>query len=75
LTDKLIKYVPEANNHNKDIITIKNLLLHNAGLCSGYPYRAVNVTKSEIINWCYNCELVYPVGTNFIYSDISMVFL
>lgn len=32
LDDLLIKYVPEANNKGKGNITIRNLLLHNAGL-------------------------------------------
>ena len=36
LDDKLIKYVPEANNNGKDAITLRNLLLHNAGLPAFY---------------------------------------
>lgn len=45
LDDKLIKYVPEANNHGKNVITLRNLLLHNAGLTEDYPFGPVpNVT-------------------------------
>jgi CubicO group peptidase (beta-lactamase class C family) len=37
LDDKLIQYVPNANSHGKDKITIRNLLLHNAGLIPDMP--------------------------------------
>ena len=32
LQDKMVKYIPLADNHGKGEITIENLLLHNAGL-------------------------------------------
>lgn len=64
LDDKLIKYVPQANNNGKDQITIRNLLLHNAGLAPDYPFGPIpNATKQEMVNWFYNMSLSYPVGT------------
>lgn len=76
LDDQLIKYVPEADNHGKSAITIRNLLLHNAGLTEDYPFGPVpNVTKQQMISWFFNMSLSYPVGTQYVYSDISMVFL
>jgi CubicO group peptidase (beta-lactamase class C family) len=67
LDDKLIKYIPEADNHSKDKITIKNLLLHNSGLAPDYPFGADNrtfygTTKEEILDWMYNCPLDYTTG-------------
>ena len=46
LDDKLIQYVPQADNNGKEEITIRNLLLHNAGLPADYPFNYVyaNVT-------------------------------
>ncbi len=77
LDDKLIKYVPEANNNGKDAITIRNLLLHNAGFHEDYPFNGVyaNVSLDIFLNWVYNTTLMYPVGTKTVYSDVSMVAL
>ena len=41
LDDKLIEWVPEADNHGKGEITLENLLLHNAGLPPDYPFPTV----------------------------------
>ena len=38
LNDPVVKYIPEMNNNGKEQITIKNLLLHNAGLAPDYPF-------------------------------------
>lgn len=46
LDDKLIQYVPLADNNGKDQITIKNLLLHNAGLPADYPFNNVYANVS-----------------------------
>ena len=77
LDDKLIKYVPQANNNGKDAITVRNLLLHNAGFAPDYPFNDVysNVTFDIFVNWVYNAGLDYPVGSKSVYSDVSMVAL
>lgn len=80
LDDKIIKWIPEADNNGKGDITVRNLLLHNAGLAPDYPfapdgYTFWGVTKKDILDWLYTCELDYEIGTQFIYSDLSMVFL
>jgi len=77
LDDKLIQYVPEADNNGKDQITIRNLLLHNAGLPADYPFNDVyyNVTEDILLDWFYTTPLKYPVATQTIYSDLSMVAL
>lgn len=77
LDDKLIKYVPQANNNGKDAITVRNLLLHNAGFAPDYPFNEVysNVTLDIFVNWVYNAGLDYPVGSKSVYSDVSMVAL
>jgi CubicO group peptidase (beta-lactamase class C family) len=64
LDDKLIKYVPEADNNGKDAITIKNLLLHNSGYDDEYPFNGnYNVDRVTIWNWTFTTALRYPTGT------------
>lgn len=70
LEDKITKWVPEADNNGKGDITIKNLLLHNAGLPPDCPYVDLpeygispGITEEEFLYWLYNSELMYPTGT------------
>ncbi len=63
LDDPWIKYVPEGNNNGKDKITIRNLLLHNAGFAPDYPFpKDYTTTREEFMNWMFNTTLDYPVG-------------
>ena len=77
LDDKLIQFVPQANNNGKEEITIRNLLLHNAGLPADYPFNHIyaNVTDQILLDWFYTTPLEYAIGTDTIYSDLSMVAL
>ena len=46
LDDKLIDYIPKANNNGKGKIKIENLLLHNAGLQPDYDWDGeYNISK------------------------------
>lgn len=72
--DLVIKYVPEYNNNGKQATTIKNLLLHNAGLIPDYPGNAPD-NKKQVMDWLYNCKLNYTIGTQFVYSDLSFILL
>jgi CubicO group peptidase (beta-lactamase class C family) len=74
VNDLVIKYVPEYDNNQKGPTTIKNLLLHNAGLIPDYPGNAPN-NKKQVMDWLYNCTLNYPIGTKYIYSDLSFILL
>lgn len=75
LGDKVIKYLPEFNNHGKDKITIKNLMLHNSGLPAFKKYYDVYTTGAEVINDIMNLPLDNPPGTKYIYSDLGMITL
>lgn len=46
--DLVTKYVPEYNNNGKENTTIKNLLLHNAGLIPDYPGNNPN-NKTQVM--------------------------
>ena len=75
LDDKVIEYIPEFNNNNKDGITIKNLLLHNSGLIAWIPFFKTCKTKNDVLNIIYNQSLESPTGSKFIYSDLNFVLL
>ena len=38
IDDYAIEFIPEMKNNGKNLITIKNLLLHNAGFLPDIPY-------------------------------------
>ena len=62
IDDYAVRYIPELNNNGKDKITLKNLLLHNAGFLSGVPYDFRH-SKEEAMNYIYNCQLQSQIGT------------
>lgn len=72
--DLVTKYVPEYNNNNKGQTKVSNLLLHNAGLAPDYPGNRPD-NKPQVMDYIYNCKLDYPVGTKYVYSDLSFILL
>lgn len=74
VNDLVSKYVPEYDNNLKRNTTIKNLLLHNAGLLPDYP-GPLPSTPQEVMDFIYFCKLDYPIGTKFVYSDLSFLML
>ncbi len=75
LDDKVIKYLPEFNNHGKDKVTIRNLMLHNSGLAAFKRYYDVYTTEAEVINDIMNLPLDNPPGKKYVYSDLGMITL
>ncbi len=75
LDDKVIKYLPKFNNHRKGVITIRNLLMHNAGFVPWKPFYKKYKTAAQVINDIMNTDLEYKPGTETKYSDLSMITL
>jgi serine-type D-Ala-D-Ala carboxypeptidase len=76
LDDPWVKWVPEGNNNGKDKISIRNLLLHNAGFAPDYPFNDnYEITRETFMTWMFNTTLDYPVGQKYVYSDVSMTAL
>ncbi len=75
LDDKVIKYLPEFNNHGKENITIRNLLLHNSGLASFKKYYDVYSTADEVVNDIMNLSPEQEPGSKYVYSDLGMITL
>jgi len=75
LDEKVITYLPEFNNNGKEIITIRNLLVHNSGLAAFKKYYDEFSTAEEVINDIMNLELIYEPGSKYVYSDLGMITL
>jgi CubicO group peptidase (beta-lactamase class C family) len=75
LDDRLIDYLPQCNNHGKQGITIRNLLLHNGGLP---PFKRLFLTCSsaqQALDSVYQTEMTYPTGDSTVYSDFDFILL
>lgn len=75
INEKVVHYLPEFDNHGKDIITVRNLLEHNAGFTAWKPFYKDSLNADQIIAAIMNCELEYEPGTKYVYSDWSMITL
>lgn len=75
LDDKVIKYLPEFNNHGKENITIRNLLLHNSGLAPYKKYYDIYSTAEEVIDDIMNLTPEQEPGSKYVYSDLGMITL
>ncbi len=75
INQKVAFYIPEFGNNGKEKITIKNLLLHNAGFPEFIPFYSKYKTPDEAIKAIYEMPLSYKIGEKSLYSDISMIVL
>ena len=75
LDDPVVRYIPEFGNHGKEGITIRNLLLHNAGLP---PFKQLFLTctsPAEVLDSVYQTEMIYKTGDSTVYSDFDFILL
>ncbi len=75
LDQKVSFYLPEFGNNGKENVTVRNLLLHNAGLRAWRPYYNNHSSEDEVINTIMNEELDYPIGSKMVYSDPGIITL
>ena len=75
LDDPVVKYLPEFGVNGKDKITIKNLMLHNAGLVAWKKFYEYCSSPDEVLNAIYSSNLEYEPGTKTIYSDFGFITL
>ena len=75
IDDPVIKFLPEFNNHGKDKVTIRNLLLHNSGLAAFKKYYDEFSTAEEVISDIMADSLTDLPGDKFVYSDLGMIIL
>jgi len=75
LDKPVYQYLPEFNNNGKDKITVKNLLMHNAGFPAFKRYYEFAKNRTEVINDIMNTQLEYTVGAKTVYSDLGIITL
>jgi len=74
LEDKLIKYVPELSNSDREKVLIKHLLTHTLEYdfqLSAYK----NSSPDEILNVIFSTEFKSRPGTNFFYANATSILL
>ncbi len=75
LGDRLVDILPACDNHGKDKITIRNLLLHNGGLP---PFKRLFLTctsPEQVLDSVYQTEMIYRTGDSTVYSDFDFILL
>ncbi len=75
LDDLVTKYIPEFDNHGKGKITLRNLLLHNAGLPAFKRLFMTCKSPKEVLDSVYQTELIYQPGDSSVYSDFGFITL
>lgn len=72
----ITRYLPEfAVDSAKRSITVRNLLLHNAGFRAFAPFYKTWQGRQQYLEAIASLPLEYPTGTRMVYSDFSMITL
>ena len=75
LSDKVSSLIPEFAAHDKDGITIRDLLIHQSGLIADNPSADYDHGWDEALRRICDLKLVAPTGSKFIYSDVNFILL
>ncbi len=75
LDDRVAMYIPEFGQHNKDQITVRQLLTHVAGLIADNSMADYQDGVPEAWKRINAVELISEPGEKFIYSDVGFIVL
>lgn len=75
LQDKVVTFLPEFGIHQKETITLQQLLTHSSGLIAHRPYFERKLSYDEVLADIYKEELVYIPDTKVVYSDLGFILL
>jgi uncharacterized protein YbbC (DUF1343 family)/CubicO group peptidase (beta-lactamase class C family) len=75
LEDRIVRFLPELDNHGKGAITIEQLLRHRAGLIPDNPLADYEKGPEAAWKRLWELELTAPPGEQFRYSDIGFLIL
>jgi uncharacterized protein YbbC (DUF1343 family)/thiamine biosynthesis lipoprotein ApbE/CubicO group peptidase (beta-lactamase class C family) len=75
LTDHIVRYLPEFDNHGKRAITVEQLLRHRAGLVPDNPLDDYKQGTERAWDRIADLEPVAPPGERFLYSDVGFLIL
>lgn len=74
LDDTVATYWPEFAKHDKNTITIRQLLTHTSGLQANIPVKP-NTGKEAVLQQIADIHLEAKPNTQFIYSDLNFIVL
>jgi CubicO group peptidase (beta-lactamase class C family) len=75
INDPVGKYIKGFDTLPKNLITIRNLLTHTAGLIEWYPLFYFSSNKETTYKVIARLPLKYPVGMQRRYSDLGFILL
>ncbi|MGC8640328.1 MAG: exo-beta-N-acetylmuramidase NamZ domain-containing protein [Isosphaeraceae bacterium] len=75
LQDRVVRFLPELDNHGKGRITVEHLLRHRAGLVPDNPLKDYADGPDEAWKRIANIDLVTQPGERFAYSDVGFLIL
>ncbi len=75
LKERVVKYLPELDNHGKNRITVEHLMRHRAGFVPDNPLDDYAHGPAEAWNRIAALELASAPGERFVYSDIGFMIL
>ena len=75
INDPIVKHLPKFKGHQKNKITIKQLLTHTSGLPPVLPLKPKWKGYQHAINLCYSASVNKVPGRYFRYSDVNFILL
>ncbi len=75
LQDKVVRFLPELDNHGKNKITVEHLLRHCAGLVPDDPLEDYASGPAEAWKRIAGIDLTSAPGERFVYSDVGFLIL
>lgn len=75
LDDSIAYFLPEMKSKGKEAIKLRHLLTHTSGLIAHRNYFLEKLSTEQILQSIYQEELLYPIGTKVVYSDLNYILL
>lgn len=72
LQAKVVEFLPNFKHRD---ITIYHLLTHTSGLPADIPRANTLQNKDDVLSHIFEVDLIHPVGTKIVYSDIGFIIL
>ncbi|MDA0810499.1 MAG: serine hydrolase [Planctomycetota bacterium] len=69
------KYIPEFGNKGKEVITIRQLLVHQSGLLPDNSIKDYENGRADAFRRIHELDLRAKPGTRFMYSDVGFIVL
>ena len=75
LSDKVTALIPEFAVHEKESITIRDLLIHHSGLLADNSIADYADGPEVAMQRINELKLLNPTGSKFVYSDVNFILL